>query len=155
MASTFIDGDLYATDGGSVSRFVLGKNEGWTAKPPKDTLLRPAPSYSLIAAGGERRAGNIYALDRANARIVALAKVDGKYVAQYRVAGGLAQWSDLRGMYVIAGVDPAPSTLVWISRDGVHQAILVAVADASPAGSAAPSSSASPPGGSSTPSKTP
>ena len=29
-------------------------------------------------------------------------------------------------MYVIAGADPAPSTLVWMSSDGVNQAILVA-----------------------------
>ena len=37
-----------------------------------------------------------------------------------------------------------PSTLVWMSRDGVHQAILVAVPDSGPA--ASPSTSPGPSG---------
>ena len=51
-------------------------------------------------------------------------------------------------MYVITGADQSPSTLVWLSRDGIHQAILVAVPDevpvVSPSGSAAPAASAEP-----------
>ncbi len=64
-----------------------------------------------------------------------MTKIDGKYVAQYRLAGGAPDWEDLRAMYIIPGVDPEPSTLVWMSRDGVHQAILVAVPDGGPAAS--------------------
>ncbi|MEP6638314.1 MAG: hypothetical protein ABJC39_03115, partial [Chloroflexota bacterium] len=156
MTSTYVDGDLFAADGGSLVRFVSGKNEGWAAKEPKDSLLRPAPRYSVVAAGSARREGQIFGFDLPNARVVALAKIDGKYVAQYRLAGGRKDWTDLRGMYIIAGADTAPSTLVWLSRDGVHQAILVAVADvaptASPGGSAAPSSS---PAGTPKPTKKP
>jgi hypothetical protein len=140
MTSTFVDGDLFAADGGALVRFVGGKNEGWTAKPPKDDLIRPAPSYSIVAAGPARREGAIYAFDKPNERVVAVSKIDGKYVAQYRLAGDVPGWDDLRAMYIIPGVDPEPSTLVWMSRDGVHQAILVAVPDAG----AAPSPSTSP-----------
>ena len=62
-------------------------------------------------------------------------KIDGKYVAQYRLAGDAPEWGDLRAMYIIPGVDTEPSTLVWMSRAGVHQAILVAVPDSGPAAS--------------------
>jgi hypothetical protein len=146
MTSTYVDGDLFATDAGSLVRFVGGKDEGWDAKDPKDTLLRAAPAYSVVASGSARRAGEIYGYDRPNARIVALDKVDGKYRAQYRLAGGLKDWSDMRAMYIVIGANEEPSTLVWLSRDGINQAILVAVPDSAPSQSASPvpSSSASP-----------
>ena len=146
MTSTYVDGDLFATDAGSLVRFVGGKDEGWDAKDPKDTLLRAAPAYSVVASGSARRAGEIYGYDRPNARIVALDKVDGKYRAQYRLAGGLKDWSDMRAMYIVIGANEEPSTLVWLSRDGINQATLVAVPDSAPSQSAspAPSSSASP-----------
>jgi hypothetical protein len=106
-------------------------------------VLRPAPSYSLIASGTARREGDIYGYDRPNARVVSLAKVDGTYHAQYRLAGGLPDWTDLRGMYIVPGAEGQPATLIWMSRDGVNQAILVAVPDdeplASPAASSGPS----------------
>jgi hypothetical protein len=144
MTSTFVDGDLFAADAGALVRFVGGKNEGWTAKAPKDSLLRSAPNYSIVAAGPARREGQIYGFDKANRRVVALTKIDGKYVAQYRLPGAAADWDDLRAMYIIPGVDPEPSTLVWMSRDGVHQAILVAVPDVGPG--ASPSTSPGPSG---------
>ena len=53
-------------------------------------------------------------------------------------------------MFVSLGGGNEPATLVWMSRDGVNQAILVAVADDGPA--ASPDASASPSAG---PSKTP
>ena len=65
MTSTFVDGDMFAADAGALVRFVGGKNEGWTAKAPKDSLLRSAPNYSLIAAGPARREGQIYGYDKA------------------------------------------------------------------------------------------
>ena len=74
---------------------------------------------------------------------MAVNKIDGKYVAQYRLAA-LPDWEDLRAMYIIPGIDPEPSTLVWLSRDGVHQAILVAVPDSGP--TASPSTSPGPSG---------
>ena len=143
MTSTFVDGDLFAADAGALVRFVGGKNEGWTAKAPKDSLLRAAPAYSIIAAGPARREGQIFALDKPNRRVIALTKVDGKYIAQYRLAGNAPDWDDMRAMYIIPGVDPEPSTLVWMSRDGVHQAILVAVPDVGPVVVPSPSAGAS------------
>jgi hypothetical protein len=141
MTSTYVDGDLFATDAGTLVRFVGGKDEGWDQNDPRDTLLRPAPSYSIVAAGTARREGDIYGYDRPNARIVALAKVDGAYRAQYRLAGGLKDWSDLRAMYIVPGTDELPATLFWLSRDGIHESSLVAVPDLAPGPSASPSSS--------------
>ena len=91
---------------------------------------RPTRSWR---GGTARRTGDLYAFDRPNARIVAVGKADGAYHAQYRLAGGVADWSDLRAMYVIPGIEDAPATLVWLSRDGVHQAVLEAVPDNAPA----------------------
>jgi hypothetical protein len=145
MSSSYVDGDLFVVDGGALVRFVSGKDDGWQAGAPLDTLLRPASTYSLVSAATERRVGNVYAFDRPNARIVALDKKAGTYRAQYRLAGGASDWSDLRAMYIVAGIEEAPATLVWLSKDGVHQAVLQAVPDAAPkvAPSAAPSAGAS------------
>ena len=93
--------------------------------------------------GPARREGQIFAFDKPNRRVIALAKVDGKYIAQYRLAGNAPDWDDMRAMYIIPGVDPEPSTLVWMSRDGVHQAILVAVPDVGPVVVPSPSAGAS------------
>jgi len=132
MSSTYVDGDLFGVDGGAVVRFVSGKDDGWEAGSPADTLLRAAPTYSLVTGAGERRVGNVYAFDRPNARIVALDKTDGTYRAQYRLAGGARDWSDLRAMYIIPGIEEAPATVVWLSLTGVHQAVLEAVPDVAP-----------------------
>jgi hypothetical protein len=140
MSSTFVDGDIFAVDGGALVRFVSGKDDGWDADAPADTLLRQPPTYSMVTGAGERRAGTLYAFDRPNARIVALDKRDGTYVAQYRLAGGLPDWADLRGMYIIPGIEEAPPTLVWLSVNAVNQAVLEPVPDVAPR----PSSSAQP-----------
>jgi hypothetical protein len=146
MTSTYVDGDLFATDGGTMVRFVGGKDEGWEANAPKDTLVRAAPKYTIVSSGTERRTGEIYGFDAPNDRIIGLDKVDGTYRTQYRLAGGATDWSDLRAMYVVAGVDQAPSTVIWMSHDGVHQAVLVAVPDdtAQPSPSVQPSASSPP-----------
>jgi hypothetical protein len=141
MSSTYVDGDLFAADAGSMIRFVGGKSEGWDPKAPKDTLLRPAPVYSIVSAGSARREGAIFGYDKPNARVIALSKTDGTYQNQYRLAGGANGWADLRGMYIIPGSGDGPSTLVWLSSDGVNQAILVPVPDT--ARSATPTTSPS------------
>ncbi|HEV8403112.1 MAG TPA: hypothetical protein VGQ31_08765 [Candidatus Limnocylindrales bacterium] len=143
MTSTFVDGDMFVADGGAIVRYVTGKSEGWDAKAPKDTLLRPAPVYSIVAAGPARRQGSIFGYDKPNARVVALSKTDGSYQEQYRLAGGAKGWSDLRGFYIIPGSGDGPATLVWLSKDGVNQAILVAVPDTAASSSPSPSASAS------------
>ncbi|HLO36591.1 MAG TPA: hypothetical protein VK194_10930, partial [Candidatus Deferrimicrobium sp.] len=152
MTSTYVDGDIYVADGGQMLRFVGGKSEGWDAKDPKDTSLRPAPVYSLLASGTARREGEIYGFDKPNGRIISLSKVDGTYKAQYRLAEGKTDWTDLRGMYVIPGADGQPATLVWMSHDGVNQATLVAVPDSAPSASPGASQSVAP-GQSGAPSK--
>jgi hypothetical protein len=132
MSSTYVDGDLFAVDGGAIVRFVAGKDDGWDPGVPLDTLLRPPPTYSLVSGATERRVGNVYAFDRPNARIIALDKSDATYKAQYRLAGGVTAWADLRAMYIVAGIEDGPPTVVWLSKDGVHQAVLESVPDVAP-----------------------
>jgi hypothetical protein len=140
VTDLYIDGDIFIADNGTVIRFVDGRAEGWQAKAPTDTLLREAPAYSLIASATDKRVGALYGYDKPNARVVALDKARGEYLAQYRLAGGADGWDDLRGMYVVLAGEDAPATLIWASKDGVFSSILEEVPDG-PAGSAAPSGS--------------
>ncbi len=145
MTSLYIDGDLFVTENGTLERFASGKNDGWKADAPDDALLRPNPTFSLVAGGTDRRTGVVYIYDKENARIVAIDKANGDFKGQYRLAGDQPGWDDLRGMAVVPGIDTAADTLLWISKDGVHQAVLEAVADgSSPSASPVPSASASP-----------
>jgi hypothetical protein len=148
MTSLYIDGDMYVVEDGAIDRFTSGKSDAWQATDPGDELLRSAPHALLVVGAGDRNKGLVYTYDRANARILAYDKASGQFVSQYRLAEGDG-WSDLRGMYVIAGVDQAPATLVWISSDAVNQAVLEAVT------APAPGASASPPSGSPRPSGSP
>ncbi|HEU5202773.1 MAG TPA: hypothetical protein VFU17_00610 [Candidatus Limnocylindrales bacterium] len=148
MSALHIDGDLFTLENGAITRFVSGKNDGWEGAAPRDTLLRSAPNYTLMAGAGERRNGVVYGFDRRNARLIAVDKADGHYVAQYRLAGGADGWEDMRGFYVApSGDDPeAPPMIVWISGDAVHQATLEQISKgptASPGPSGAPSAAPS------------
>ncbi len=147
MTSLYIDGDIFITEGGVLERFTSGKNDGWEPGSPGDELLRDAPNLRLATGFGDQRKGTVYAYDQPNARLVAYDKESGDYVGQYRLSGDKRAWEGLRGMYVLPGVEDAPPTVVWLSKSGVHQAILVAAPDADEApaasGSARPSAAAS------------
>ena len=148
MSAVHIDGDMFTLENGGITRFVSGKNDGWEGATPNDTLLRAAPDYTLMAGGGERRKGVVYGYDRRNARLIAIDKGDGHYLAQYRLADGDDGWEDMRGFYIAPpGEDAeAPPVIVWISRNGVHQSTLEAVTDepgASPGPSGVPSAAPS------------
>ena len=72
-----------------------------------------------IAAGtGEQRSGLVYAYDKPNGRVLAYDKSSGDFVAQYRLAGDQPDWADLRGMYVIPGVDRRPAHARLAGRPG-------------------------------------
>jgi hypothetical protein len=47
-------------------------------------------------------------------------------VAQYRLADGATDWSDIRGWYVEAGIEDLPDSLVWITATGLRRALLEA-----------------------------
>jgi hypothetical protein len=140
ITSLYIDGDIWLVDNGQVLRVVNGNSAGWTASAPGDAILRDAPAYRYIASGADRRTGTIYGFDTASDRVVGLSKVNGSYIAQYRLAGGATGWSDLRGWYVEPGLDQEPDTLVWISATGLHR-VLLQPTGGGPAASAAPSAS--------------
>ena len=152
VTDLLIDGDLFLADGGSIVRYVGGTSAGWDIQPPGytgdtpggDTLLRSTPTYTRIASASDKRAGVLYAWDRANARVVALDKAKGTFIEQYRLAGGNPGWQDVRGMYVGLGAGPeAPATLLWATKDGVYSAVLEAVPDPGPGASGSPAPSAS------------
>jgi hypothetical protein len=124
ITSLYIDGDVWVTDGGSILRLVSGNSAGWTAAAPTDSILRTVPAYRSIASGADRRAGTIYGYDPANQRVIALSKVNGAFIAQYRLAGDAKGWSDLRGWYVEPGLEGEPDALVWLSPRGIERVML-------------------------------
>jgi hypothetical protein len=142
MTSMYIDGDIFITEGGLLERFTSGKSDGWEADELEDTLLRPEPRFEMVVGAGDRRGGSVYAFDPRSRRVVAYDKANGDYREQYRLVGDDEGWNDLRGMYVIPGVDEAPAKLVWLSASGLHEATLAAVDDDA-AASAEPSGGAS------------
>jgi hypothetical protein len=147
MTAMYIDGDVFIVENGVLERFASGKSDGWEPKDPPDLLLRDAPTAVLVAGQGDRREGTVFAYDRENARLIEYGKGTGEYVAQYRLAGGDEGWKDLRGLYVVPGVEEAPPTVFWLSATALHQALLEPVAgpgaSAPPSTSPAPGSSAS------------
>ncbi|HSS36379.1 MAG TPA: hypothetical protein VLR93_08890 [Patescibacteria group bacterium] len=142
--SMVIDGDIYLSRAGTINRFVRGGNTSWKPGEPGDGILRAAPVYSLVASGTDKGAGAIYGYDRGNRRIVGLAKDGGSIEAQYRLASDEAGWGDLRGMYVLAGTDTEPDTLVWIDKNRLMSSLLEGVQ--APSASPSPSAGASPSG---------
>ena len=146
--SMVIDGDIYLSRAGTINRFVRGGNTSWKPGEPGDGILRAAPVYSLVASGTDKGAGAIYGYDRGNRRIVGLAKDGGSIEAQYRLASDEAGWADLRGMYVLAGTDTEPDTLVWIDKNRLMSSLLEGVqapsASPSPSAGASPSAAPSP-----------
>jgi hypothetical protein len=149
MSSMYIDGDVFITENGLLERFTSGKADGWEAGTPADELLRPEPRLDLVVGAGDRREGTVYAFDPRSSRVLAYDKASGEYQAQYRLAGEDESWKDLRGMYVIPGVEDAPPTLVWLSATGLHEAPLVVVTgDGSETPSPSASAGASPDGSS-------
>ncbi len=143
-----IDGDIYLSRSGTINRFVRGGNTGWKPGDPGDGLLRPAPVYSLAVTGADKSTVEtryVYGYDKANQRVLALSKDNGSVVGQYRLAGDAPGWSDLRGMYILAGTETEPDTLVWIDKNRLMSSILEGVqtpsASPSPGGGASPSTS--------------
>jgi hypothetical protein len=141
VTSMYIDGDIWLADAGQLLRVVDGNAAGWSATPPDDAIVRSAPRYRLVTSGSPRREGTIYGFDPVNRRAVAMAKLNGNFEEQYRLAGGDPAWSDLRGWYVQAGADGAPDVLMWISKTALHRVVLEA-STTGPGGSPAPGSSA-------------
>ncbi len=138
--SMLIDGDIYVSENGILSRYVDGASQGWKPGDPGDEILRAAPKYTLLTTYTARDTGLIYAYDRATQRVVAIDKDTGNIVEQYQLAGGDSSWSDLRGITVVPGVGGAPTSLYWIDKTRLMSSPLVAV----PTASASPSPGASP-----------
>jgi hypothetical protein len=153
VSDLFIDGDIFIAEGGQIVRFAGGREEGWSASAPGDTVLRPAPVYKRLTSGSDRREGRLYAWDAPNGRVIALRKSDGSYIEQYRLLDDATDWQDIRGWYVEPGVDDQPDALVWLTPTGLRRALLESavigpgesVEPSQPASSeASPAASASP-----------
>ena len=141
--SMLIDGDIYVTQKGTLTRFINGAAQGWKVADPGDEILRAAPQYSLLTTGTARDTGLVYAYDQPNQRVLAIDKDTGNVVEQYHLTGGDPSWSDLRGMAVVPGTNGGPASLFWIDKNRLMSSTLVAVPEAGASPSVGPSTSPS------------
>ena len=123
ITSLYIDGDIWLADGGQILRVVNGNAAGWEAGAPGDDIVRDEPTYTIVGSGAERRTGTIYGFDGKSDRLVALSKVNGSYIGQYRLGDG-DEWADFRGFYIEPGIETEPDTVIWITETGLHRAVL-------------------------------
>ena len=137
----YIDGDVYLADAGALIRLVNGNAAGWSAAAPGDAIVRDAPVFKLIGSGADRRTGTLYGYDAPNQRVIAMSKLNGAFLGQFRLGAGAQGWNDMRGFYVEPGADTEPDALVWLSAKGIERAVLQPVGAT---GSPAPGDSASP-----------
>ncbi|MFH1475772.1 MAG: hypothetical protein ABIG85_07940 [Chloroflexota bacterium] len=157
VTSVYIDGEVYLADGGIVERFVSGRGGTWGPEEPPDVLLRPLPTYRIIASPGMRGEGTIYGYDPGSDRIVAFDKATGKYQAQFRIAADGPDWADVRGFFVVNRANGQAPVVYWIDKQRIGVATLQDVSvlptpsaapsrspGASPAGSTKPKPSATP-----------
>ena len=149
ITDLLLDGDIFAAENGEVARVIPAS--GWTVSQPEDTQIRPDPDYVILSSpdlpdgSSSKRAGPLYAFDRTNHRIVAFDKANGRYIAQYHLADGDQGWRDLRDMVVLPGADEeAPATAWWISKTGLHSAVLTAAEGPAATPTPAPTATASP-----------
>jgi hypothetical protein len=140
VSSMLIDGDIYVTQNGTLTRFINGAAQGWKAGDPGDEILRAAPQYTLITTATARDTGLVYGYDQPNQRVVAIDKATGNIVEQYRLAGADPSWSDLRGMAAVPGINGGPTSLYWIDKNRLMSSTLVAVSEAGASPSVSPPS---------------
>jgi len=91
---------------------------------------------------GDRREGTVFTYDRAEAPLIEYNKASGDYLKQYRLAGDADGWGDVRGMYVVPGIEEGPPRVFWLSATAFHQAFLEPVT-IEPDASASPGPSSS------------
>jgi len=157
VTSMYIDGEVYLADGGIVERFVAGRSGDWGPEAPPDELLRPPPTYRLIASPGTRGEGVMYGYDPGSDRILAFDKASGKYQAQFRIAGQGLDWADVRAFFVVNRASGQAPILYWIDAQRIGVATLQDISTpptpppaptgspgASPAGSAKPTAKPKP-----------
>jgi hypothetical protein len=149
ITAMYIDGDIWLAEGGQLLRLVNGKSEGWTAALPGDDVLRTVPDYRLVTSGAPRRSGTLYGFDLPNLRVIALSKIGGAFLEQFRLGAGSQGWTDMRGWYIEPGVSDAPDAIVWINGSSIHRTILESATSAE--GSPAPSGATPAPSGAASP----
>lgn len=126
VTSMYIDGEIFVTNKGSLARYSSGQTGGWSLDKLADTILRPAPTYSLVYSPAGRGLGDLYLYDSRSQRVVMFSKADGTYEREYRLAGGSQLLAGAHGMYVVLGSGGKPATLYWIGEAALYSAPLVA-----------------------------
>jgi hypothetical protein len=139
-----VDGDIYALTTATIIRLANGRPDPdfVTGVLPDEPDLRPGHEYLLMAGSASRREGRLYAYDAKYGRIVAFDKATGDYIEQYAPAPSTPIFGDVRGMFVVPGLDGRPPSIYWVSADRLYLTVLKEAPAATP--SPAPSATASP-----------
>ena len=137
ITGLYIDGHLFTADAGRLARYYNGQRTGWEPESPGDELLRPTRTFLLLHSPGTQDEGVVYALEGDFDRLIAFEKANGSFIAQYRIAAGGTDWSDVRGLYVVSRAEGQAPVAWWVDGQRLLSAPLEAAgAMASPSPSA-------------------
>ena len=121
----YIDGDIWLADGGEMLRVVNGNSAGWEAEAPGDAVLRDRAGVPARSAPAPSAAtGTIYGFDAANDRLIALSKVNGAFLAQYRLAGGATAGRTSAASTSSRASRASPTRSSGSARTRLHRALL-------------------------------
>ena len=138
MTSLYIDGDLFVTEDGTAGALLLGQERRLEGRRPRRRAAPAGPR--LLDRRGRHGPPDRRGLRRTTSptsRVIAIDKANGDYKGQYRLAGSAARLGrPARRWPSPPASTTTPDTLMWLSKDGVQQAVLEAVPDVAPVASA-------------------
>ena len=127
----YVDLDVYALYDNALRRYRFEKydREFELEDPPEAADGSRSHDYRLVSGtGSPTTRGKLYLYDALNARIVGFSKEDGSVIGQWAPGLDGAQMDDVRGMYASPGKKGKnkqdPDTLVWITPEGLYEAVL-------------------------------
>ena len=139
MTSLYIDGDLFVTEDGHAGALLVGQERRLEGRRPR---RRAAPAGPRVLDRGRAARTAAPAWSTSTTRPTSGSSPSTRRTATTRASSGSPAASPAgttcAAMAVTTGIDAAPDTLIWLSKDGVQQAVLEAVPDVVPVRDADP-----------------
>jgi hypothetical protein len=119
----YVDQSLFTLTADNMTRHFQGRIQDFELEtPPDDRDIRPGHEYTFVAEYDDK----FYVYDKKWSRVLVFARTTGDYLEQWQTTGRVPPMADLVGMYIVPpNRKENPPTLVWMSRDGLYESVLV------------------------------
>lgn len=119
----YVDQSLFTLTADNMTRHFQGRIQDFELEtPPDDRDIRPGHEYAFVAEYDDK----FYVYDKKWSRVLVFARATGDYLEQWQTTGRVPPMADLVGMYIVPpNRKENPPTLVWMSRDGLYESVLV------------------------------